>query len=169
MESNILMKKILKLLSKYCVLIILLGKHVHLFEEKLAEKVGAKFTVAFSSGTAALHAAYFAAGLKPGEQVITSPITFAATANAALYLIGTPVFVDIASDSFNIDINKIEQAITAKTRIIAPVDMAGIPVDLDPIMELAEKYNLVVVEDAAHALGAIYREDRLVLRLIDGF
>ena len=128
-----------------------------IYSKKNLPKVGAKFTVAFSSGTAALHAAYFAAGLKPGEQVITSPITFAATANAALYLIGTPVFVDIASDSFNIDINKIEQAITAKTRIIAPVDMAGIPVDLDPIMELAEKYNLVVVEDAAHALGAIYK------------
>ncbi len=127
------------------------------FEEKLAQKVGAKHAVVFSSGTAALHAAYFAAGLEPGQQVITTPITFAATANAALYLGGVPVFADIAPDSFNIDVTKIESAITAKTKIIAPVDMAGIPVDIDPIMQLAEKYNLVVVEDACHALGATYK------------
>lgn len=127
------------------------------FEEKLAQKVGAKHALVFSSGTAALHAAYFAAGLEPGQQVITTPITFAATANAALYLGGAPVFVDIAPHSFNIDVTKIESAITAKTKIIAPVDMAGIPADIDPIMRLAEKYNLVVVEDACHALGATYK------------
>jgi UDP-4-amino-4,6-dideoxy-N-acetyl-beta-L-altrosamine transaminase len=127
------------------------------FEEKLAQRAGTKYAVVFSSGTAALHAAYFAAGLKPGEEVITTPITFAATANAALYLGGKPVFVDIAPESFHIDIFKIEAAITSKTRIIAPVDMAGIPVDIDPIMQLAEKYNLLVVEDAAHALGASYK------------
>lgn len=133
------------------------GQYVNLFEVKLAEKVGAKYAVVFNSGTAALHAAYFAAGLQPGEQVITSPITFAATANAALYLGGLPVFVDIAADSFNIDIARIEPAITSKTKIIAPVDMAGIPVDLDLIMQLAEDHNLIVVEDAAHALGASYK------------
>ena len=133
------------------------GQHVNLFEDNLAEKVGAKYAVVFNSGTAALHAAYFAAGLQLGDQVITSPITFAATANAALYLGGSPVFVDIAAESFNIDVNRIESAITSKTRIIAPVDMAGIPVDMDWIMQLAEKYKLIVVEDAAHALGASYK------------
>lgn len=133
------------------------GQYVNLFEKKLAEKVGAKYAVVFNSGTAALHAAYFAAGLQPDEEVITSPITFAATANAALYLGGSPVFVDIAPDSFHIDIARIEPAITSKTRIIAPVDMAGIPVDLDAIMQIAENHNLIVVEDAAHALGAAYK------------
>lgn len=133
------------------------GPYPKKFEEALSTKVGAKYAVVFSSGTAALHAAYFVAGLKPGEEVITSPITFAATANAALYLGGSPVFVDIALGSFNIDIAKIEAAITSKTRIIAPVDIAGIPVDIDAVMQIAAKHNLVVVEDAAHALGAIYK------------
>lgn len=133
------------------------GPVVKKFEDALAARVGAKYVVSFNSGTAALHAAYYAAGLKPGEEVITSPITFAATANAALYLGGKPVFVDIAADSFNIDTELIESAITSKTRIIAPVDMAGIPVDIDRVMEIAFKHGLVVVEDAAHALGAIYK------------
>ncbi len=133
------------------------GPRVIEFEKRLAEKVGARFAVTFSSGTAALHAAYFAAGLKPGEEVIVSPITFAATANAALYLGGVPVFVDIAPGSFNIDVAAIEAAITPRTRIIAPTDMAGIPVDIDSIMEIAQKYNIIVVEDAAHALGAFYK------------
>jgi len=127
------------------------------FEKALAKSVGAKYVVVFSSGTAALHASYYVAGLKKGEEVITSPITFAATANAALYVQGKPVFVDISSDSFGINIDKIKDAITPKTKIIAPVDMAGIPVDIDRIMDIADTYNLVVVEDAAHALGAIYK------------
>ena len=138
--------------------LITTGPYAKRFEEGLAAKVGAKYVVVFSSGTAALHAAYYTAGLKPEEEVITSPITFVATANAALYLSGKPVFVDIAQDSFSIDISKIESAITQKTRIIAPVDMAGIPVDIDAIMDIAAKRNLVVVEDAAHALGATYKD-----------
>ena len=138
--------------------LITTGPYAKRFEEGLAAKVGAKYVVVFSSGTAALHAAYYTAGLKPEEEVITSPITFVATANAALYLSGKPVFVDIAQDSFSIDISKIESAITQKTRIIAPVDMAGIPVDIDAIMDIAAKRNLVVVEDAAHALGATYKK-----------
>ena len=138
--------------------LITTGPYAKRFEEGLAAKVGAKYVVVFSSGTAALHAAYYTAGLKPEEEVITSPITFVATANAALYLSGKPVFVDIAQDSFSIDISKIESAITQKTRIIAPVDMAGIPVDIDAIMRIAAEHNLVVVEDAAHALGATYKK-----------
>jgi len=127
------------------------------FEKALAGRVGVRYVVVFNSGTAALHAAYFADGLKQGEEVITSPITFAATANAALYLGGIPVFVDIAPGQFNIDISKLEAAITSKTEVIAPVDMAGIPVDIDSIMKIAADHNLIVVEDAAHALGASYR------------
>ena len=127
------------------------------FEEALADRVGAKYAVCFSSGTAALHGAYFSAGLINGEEVITSPITFAATANAALYLGGKPVFVDLAPDSFNINDTNAAAAITSKTKIIAPVDMAGIPVNIDGFMKIAAERNLVVVEDAAHALGATYK------------
>ena len=132
------------------------GPVVKKFEEVLAARVGAKYAVCFSSGTAALHGAYFAAGLQDGEEVITSPITFAATANAALYLGGKPVFVDLAPDSFNINDTNAAAAITSKTKIIAPVDMAGIPVNIDGFMKIAAERNLVVVEDAAHALGATY-------------
>jgi len=137
--------------------LITTGPVAEKFEQALAAKVGARHVVVFNSGTAALHAAYFAAGLKQGEEVITSPITFAATANAALYLGGVPVFVDIAPGQFNIDISKLEATITAKTRVIAPVDMTGLPVDIDAIMKLADSRSLIVVEDAAHALGATYK------------
>ena len=133
------------------------GPLVQRFEEALAEKVGARFCVVFNSGTAALHGAYFAAGVGNGDEVITTPITFAATANAALYLGGKPVFADIAPGSLHIDIEQIEAAITERTRVITPVDMAGIPADIDQIMALAGRHNLIVVEDACHALGATYK------------
>lgn len=138
--------------------LITTGPMAKRFEEALAERVGVRYSVVFSSGTAALHAAYFAAGLLPGEEVITTPITFAATANAAFYLGGRPVFVDIVYNSFNIDSDQIEAAITPKTKIIAPVDMTGNPVEIDTIMGIAEKHNLIVVEDASHALGATYKK-----------
>ena len=133
------------------------GPLVEKFEQALAEKVGAQYCVVFNSGTAALHAAYFAAGVGEGDEVITTPITFAATANAALYLGAKPVFVDIKPGSLHVDADKIEAAITDRTRVIAPVDLAGIPADLDRIMDLAGHHNLVVVEDACHALGASYK------------
>lgn len=133
------------------------GPKVAEFEKALAERVGAKHVVVFSSGTAALHAAYYAAGVQEGDEVITSPITFAATANAALYLGAKPVFVDVDRDTININPGLIETAITERTKVIAPVDFAGHPADLSPIMKTAEEYNLVVVEDAAHSLGALYR------------
>ena len=133
------------------------GPVVKHFEKALAEKVGARFCVVFNSGTAALHAAYHSAGVGPGDEVITTPITFAATANAALYLGAKPVFVDIAEGSMHIDTKKIKAAVSKRSKLITPVDMAGIPSDMELIMELAASCNLVVVEDACHALGAKYK------------
>lgn len=131
------------------------GPMVEKFEQKVAEYCGVKYAVAVNSGTAALHAAYFAAGLKPEDEIITSPITFTATSNAALYLGAKPIFCDIDINTYCIDIEKIEEKITDKTKIITPVSYAGYPVNIEKIKEIADKYNLIVVEDGAHALGAI--------------
>lgn len=133
------------------------GPKVGEFEAELAQKVGSKYVVAFNSGTAALHGAYFTTGLGPGDEIITSPITFAATANAALYMGAKPVFVDILPDTNNIDPDQIKKAVSEKTRLIAPVDFTGHPCDLDEIKRIADKEGLIVVEDAAHALGAEYQ------------
>ena len=132
------------------------GPKVGEFEEAFAARVGSTHAVSFSSGTAALHAAAFAAGLKPGDEAITSPLTFAATANCVLYQGATPVFADIAADTLNINPRQISQKISGKTRAILPVDYAGHPADMAPILECAEKHGLVVIEDACHALGAEY-------------
>jgi UDP-4-amino-4,6-dideoxy-N-acetyl-beta-L-altrosamine transaminase len=133
------------------------GPKTRELEERIAEYVGAKYAVAVASGTAALHAACFAAGIKEGDEVITTPITFAASANCILYQGGIPVFADIDPKTYNIDVKEVEKKITQKTRAIIPVDYTGQAVDLDPILELAEKYNLIVIEDAAHALGTEYK------------
>lgn len=130
------------------------GPTVDAFEQAVARYVGAKHCVAFNSGTAALHAAMYAAGVKPGDEVITTPITFVATSNAALYLGGIPKFVDIDPETDCIDISKIEDAISPATKVIAPVDYAGYPVDIEAIMAIAKEKDIVVIEDAAHALGA---------------
>jgi UDP-4-amino-4,6-dideoxy-N-acetyl-beta-L-altrosamine transaminase len=130
------------------------GPTVDAFEQAIAKYVGAKYCVAFNSGTAALHAAMYAAGVQPGDEVITTPITFVATANSVLYLGGKPKFVDIDPETGCIDISKIESIITPSTKVIAPVDYAGYPVDISTIMTVARKRGIVVVEDAAHALGA---------------
>jgi UDP-4-amino-4,6-dideoxy-N-acetyl-beta-L-altrosamine transaminase len=132
------------------------GPKVREFEEVLAKYCGAKYVVVFSSGTAALHGAYFAAGIGDGDEVITSPITFLATANAALFLGARPVFVDIEGDSGNIDAELVEPAITSKTKAIVPVHFAGHPANLKKIAGIARKYNLILIEDACHALGARY-------------
>lgn len=137
------------------------GPFVDQFEEQLAFYCGAKYAVVFSSGTAALHAAYFAAEVQPGDEVITTPISFAATANAALYLGAKPVFVDVQPDTINIDPEKVKEAVTSRTKVIAPVDFAGHPADLDELMALARETGAVVVEDACHALGATYRGRRV--------
>ncbi len=133
------------------------GPMVDKFEVALLERTGARFCVVYNSGTAALHAAYHAAGLGPGDEIITTPITFAATANAALYCGARPIFADIADNSFHIDPVKIEEAINPNTKAIVPVDMAGMPAPLEQIKEISAAHNLIVIEDASHALGASYK------------
>src|SRR6202166_2872445 len=136
------------------------GPKVAEFEEAFAAWVGAKHAVSFSSGTAALHGAAFAAGLKPGDEAITTPMTFAATANCVLYQGARPVFADVSADTLNLDPEKVAARITPRTRAIIPVDYAGHPADLDGILEIAARHGLVVIEDACHALGAEYRGRR---------
>ena len=137
------------------------GPKVGDFEEAVAARVGAKYAVAFSSGTAALHGAAFAAGLQPGDEAITTPLTFAATANCMLYQGARPVFADVCTDTLNLDPEKTAEQITPRTRAIFPVDYAGHPADLDSILALAAKHGLTVVEDASHALGATFGERRV--------
>jgi len=132
------------------------GPKVAEFEKELAAWVGAKYAVAFSSGTAALHGAAFAAGLKPGDEAITSPLTFAATANCVLYQGARPVFADVSGDTLNLDPDRFAERITPSTRAVLPVAYGGHPADLDPILALAERHGITVIEDACHALGAEY-------------
>ncbi|WP_374120521.1 UDP-4-amino-4,6-dideoxy-N-acetyl-beta-L-altrosamine transaminase [Neobacillus sp. PS3-40] len=133
------------------------GPNINQFEQAVADYVEAKYAVAFSNGTAALHGACFAAGIGDGDEVITTPMTFAASANCVLYQGGAPVFADIDEHTYNIDPIEIEKKITEKTKAIIPVDFTGQPVHLDSILEIAKKHNLIVIEDAAHALGATYK------------
>lgn len=132
------------------------GPKVAEFEEAFAARVGAEHAVSFSSGTAALHGAAFAAGLKAGDEAITTPITFAATANCVLYQGATPVLADVCFDTLNLDPEQVAGRITSRTRAILPVDYAGHPADLDAMLYLAKRHGLVVIEDACHALGAEY-------------
>lgn len=136
------------------------GPKVTEFEKRVAEYVGAKYAVAVNSGTAALHIACLAAGIKEGDEVITSPITFAASSNCVLYCGGTPVFADI-DNTYNIDPDEIEKKITDKTKAIIPVHYTGQPCDMDRIQEIAKKHNVLVIEDAAHALGASYKGKKI--------
>lgn len=133
------------------------GPKVEEFEKKIAEYCGAEYAVAVSSGTAALHTACSVAGISQGDEAITSPITFAATANAVAYCGGKPVFADIREDTLNIDVEEIRKKLSPKTKAILPVDFAGHPADLDEIKAIAEERNLIIIEDACHALGAEYR------------
>ncbi len=137
------------------------GPKVAEFEDAVAAWVGAKYAVSFSSGTAALHGAAFAAGLRPGDEAITSPLTFAATANCILYQGATPVFADVLPDTLNLDPDQAAACLTSRTKVILPVDYAGHPADLDSIFQLVERHGLVVIEDACHALGAEYRGRRV--------
>lgn len=132
------------------------GPAIAQFEEALAKWVGAKYCVVVNSGTAALHVAYFACGFKEGDELITSPMTFAATSNAALYLNGKVKFVDIEPDTGNIDVTKVEKAVTSKTKIVAPIHYGGQPADLKSLAALKKKHGFKIVEDACHALGAVY-------------
>ncbi len=137
------------------------GPSIEQFEERIAKYVGAKYAVAFANGTAALHGAVFAAGIKQGDEVITTPITFVASANAVIYQGGTPVFADIDPKTYNINVNDIKKQITEKTKAIIPVDFTGQPTEINEIIEIAKQHNLVIIEDAAHALGATYQGKKI--------
>jgi perosamine synthetase len=133
------------------------GPKVTEFEGVFSRYVGGKYAVAVSSGTAALHAAMFALGIGPGDEVIVPTMTFAASANCIVYQGGTPVFVDVAADTLLIDPKDVERNITPQTKAIIAVDYAGQPCDYDTLKEIAERYHLSLVADACHSLGATYR------------
>jgi len=137
------------------------GPKVLRFEEMMKNYIGSQHAVALNSCTAALHLSMIASGIGEGDEVITTPMTFCATANAIRHAGAKPVFVDIDKNTLNIDPYKIEDAITEKTRAILPVHFAGRPCDLDFISEIARRHNLKVVEDAAHALGAEYKGKKI--------
>lgn len=133
------------------------GKFITEFEEKFAQYCGVKHSIAVSNGTVALHLALVALDIGIGDEVIVPTLTFIATANAVKYTGATPVFVDSDPNYWGIDPEKIEKAITVKTKAIIPVHLYGHPCDMDPIMDIAKKYNLFVIEDAAEAHGAEYK------------
>lgn len=137
------------------------GPAIIAFEEKLAKFVGAKYCVVVNSGTAALHTAYFACGLGAGDELVTSPMTFAATSNAALYLGATAKFVDIEPSTGNIDATLVAKAVSKKTKIVAPIHYGGLPVDLKSLAALKKKHGFKIVEDACHALGAEYQNSMI--------
>src|SRR5262245_41141521 len=132
------------------------GPKVKRFEDDFARYVGCKHVVAVNSGTAALHLALDAVGIREDDEVIIPTMTFAATAEVVLYFTAKPVLVDCERDTFNLDPGKIEAAITSKTKAIVPVHFGGQPCDMDRILDIAKKHNLRVIEDAAHALPASY-------------
>jgi perosamine synthetase len=134
------------------------GPMVSRFEKAYAEFVKAKHAIAVNSGTAALHLAVAAAGVKPGDEVIVPSFTFVATAEVIAALRAKPVFVDINPETYNIYAEEIEKAITKKTKAIVPVDLYGLPSDMKPIKEIADKHGLKIIEDAAQAHGASYME-----------
>jgi len=137
------------------------GPKVKEFEDVLCKYTGAKYAVCVCNATAALHLACIVAGINIGDEVITPPITFVATANSIIYCGGTPVFADIQADTVNVDPVEIKKKINKKTKAIIPVHFAGHPCDLEEIYEIAGKHNLVVIEDASHALGAEYRGSKI--------
>lgn len=137
------------------------GPKVSEFEKMVADYVGVKYAVAISNGTAALHAACYAAGIELGDEVIVTPLTFAASANCVLYCGGTPVFADVDSRTYNIDPADIRRKITDKTKAIIAVHLAGQPCDMDEIHKIAEEHHLIVIEDGAHALGSVYKGKRV--------
>src|SRR5712672_2725618 len=130
------------------------GPRVGEFEERFAAWVGAKHAVSFSSGTAALHGAAFAAGLQSGDEAVTTPMTFCATANCVLYQEATPVFADVSPDTLNLDPREASRKISSRTKALIAVDYAGQPADLFALRDLAAQHGLVLIEDACHALGA---------------
>ncbi len=138
----------------------ILGPEVAAFEEEFAAYSGADHGIAVNTGTSALHLSILAADIGPGDEVITVPFTFVATVAAICYTGATPVFVDIDPETFNMDVDQIETAITERTKAIMPVHLYGQPAEMGPIMEIARRHNLIVIEDAAQAHGAEYKGDR---------
>src|SRR5215471_11293970 len=139
----------------------ILGPEVRAFEEEFARCQEAAEAIGVNSGTSALHLALLAIGIQPGDEVITVPFTFIATTAAIGYAGATPVFVDIDPATFNMDVSRIEEAITPRTRAILPVHLYGLPADMDPILEIARRHDLAVIEDAAQAHGAEYKGRRV--------
>jgi dTDP-4-amino-4,6-dideoxygalactose transaminase len=138
-----------------------LGDEVAAFEEEFAAYCGARYGIAVNSGTSALHLALLAADIGPGDEVITVPFTFVATVAAIRYTGARPVFVDIETRSYTMDVNQLEGAITERTKAILPVHLYGQPADRDPILEIARRCGLIVIEDAAQAHGAEYKGRRV--------
>lgn len=137
------------------------GPAVKAFEKAICDYTGAKYCVAVANGTAALHIAALAANLQPGDEAITSPITFLSSANCICFCGAKPVFADIEPDTANIDPNEIEHRITGKAKAIIPVHFAGQSCDMERISEIAKKHNLIVIEDAAHAIGSDYKDTKV--------
>lgn len=133
------------------------GPRITQLEQRLCEVTGAKYCVAVSNGTAALHIAAIASGIGEGDEVITTPITFAASANCALYCGAKPVFADINPDTYNIDPASIRRCITPRTKAVVAVDFTGQAVELDEIRSICQEHNLVLIEDAAHSMGTRYK------------
>lgn len=136
--------------------LITCGPQVTAVEEKLCKITHAKYAVVVANGTAALHLAAMAAGIKEGDEVIVSPITFAASANCVLYCGGTPVFADINPETYNISPDSIRKCITEKTKAVVAVDFTGQAVELDEIRAICKEHNLILIEDAAHSIGTLY-------------
>ncbi|TRZ49045.1 MAG: DegT/DnrJ/EryC1/StrS family aminotransferase [Dehalococcoidia bacterium] len=135
----------------------ILGPEVRAFEAEMAAYCGTRFAIGVASGTDALHLALLAGGIKPGDEVITTPFTFIATAEAITQCNATPVFVDIDPRTYNLNPEQIEPKITPQTRAIIPIHLYGQPADMEPILEIGKKYNLITIEDCAQALGAEYQ------------
>jgi len=137
--------------------VLSLGPKYKEFEEKFSKRIGTKYACAVSSGTAGLHLAFLAAGIKKGDEVITSPFSFVASANAILYVGARPVFIDIESDTFNINPELVERTITSRTKAILVVHIFGQSCDIDPIIKIAKKYKLKIIEDACESVCAKYK------------
>ncbi len=137
------------------------GPKVAKFEDIFKQYTGAKFAIALNSCTAGLHLSMIVTGIRSGDEVITTPLTFASTSNAIIHTGATPVFVDVEKETMNIDPEKIEEAITPRTRAIIPVHFAGRPCNMDAIMDIARQHDLIVIEDAAHCIEGWYKGEKI--------
>ncbi|MFX1288061.1 MAG: UDP-4-amino-4,6-dideoxy-N-acetyl-beta-L-altrosamine transaminase [Promethearchaeota archaeon] len=137
------------------------GPKMKKFEDHFKDYIGSKYAVAVNSGTAALHISTSTLGIKPGDEVITTPLTFVASANCVVYRGGTPILADIRKDTYNIDPNEIRKKISPRTKAIIPVHFGGQPCDMDEITEIADEHDLIVIEDAAHAIDAEYKGKKI--------